>query len=63
MSGSSAQIVNHSEYQTPLSTRYASKEMRFNFSDDNKFSTWRKLWIYLAKAEMVCKIYIFHSAY
>ncbi|XP_043471696.1 adenylosuccinate lyase [Leptopilina heterotoma] len=52
MSSSSVQICNHSEYQTPLSTRYASKDMRYNFSDDNKFSTWRKLWIYLAKAEM-----------
>ncbi|XP_051169446.1 adenylosuccinate lyase [Leptopilina boulardi] len=52
MSSSSVKMCDHSEYQTPLSTRYASKEMRFNFSDDNKFSTWRKLWIYLAKAEM-----------
>ncbi|OXU25708.1 hypothetical protein TSAR_014137 [Trichomalopsis sarcophagae] len=41
------------DYRSPLATRYASKEMRFNFSDQNKFSTWRKLWIYLAKAEMV----------
>ncbi|XP_001607992.1 adenylosuccinate lyase [Nasonia vitripennis] len=40
------------DYRSPLATRYASKEMRFNFSDQNKFSTWRKLWIYLAKAEM-----------
>ncbi|XP_011497763.1 PREDICTED: adenylosuccinate lyase [Ceratosolen solmsi marchali] len=40
------------DYRSPLSTRYASKEMRFNFSDQKKFSTWRKLWIYLAKAEM-----------
>ncbi|XP_058797841.1 adenylosuccinate lyase [Phymastichus coffea] len=40
------------DYRSPLATRYASKEMRYNFSDQNKFSTWRKLWIYLAKAEM-----------
>ncbi|XP_049949702.1 uncharacterized protein LOC126457455 [Schistocerca serialis cubense] len=38
-------------YRSPLSTRYASKEMQYNFSDMKKFSTWRKLWIYLAKAE------------
>ncbi|XP_033215851.1 adenylosuccinate lyase isoform X2 [Belonocnema kinseyi] len=52
MSSSSAPVYDHSEYQTPLSTRYASKEMRYNFSDQNKFSTWRQLWVYLAKAEM-----------
>lgn len=38
-------------YQSPLSTRYASEEMNFNFSDLKKFSTWRRLWIILAKAE------------
>ncbi|EFN63516.1 Probable RNA-binding protein 46 [Camponotus floridanus] len=43
---------DYCDYRSPLSTRYASKEMRYNFSDQNKFSTWRKLWIYLAKAEM-----------
>lgn len=40
-------------YRSPLSTRYASKEMQYNFSDMKKFSTWRKLWIYLATAEKV----------
>ncbi|CAL1286207.1 unnamed protein product [Larinioides sclopetarius] len=40
-----------SNYQTPLSSRYGSKEMCENFSDGKKFSTWRQLWIYLAKAE------------
>uniref|UniRef100_A0A8C5DXZ7 Adenylosuccinate lyase n=1 Tax=Gouania willdenowi TaxID=441366 RepID=A0A8C5DXZ7_GOUWI len=40
-----------SKYRSPLVSRYASKEMAFNFSDRKKFSTWRKLWIYLAQAE------------
>ncbi|XP_061567027.1 adenylosuccinate lyase [Cololabis saira] len=39
------------KYRSPLVSRYASKEMAFNFSDRKKFTTWRKLWIYLAKAE------------
>ncbi len=38
-------------YESPLNTRYASKEMSFIFSPDKKFSTWRKLWIALAEAE------------
>ena len=38
-------------YQSPLTARYASKEMSFNFSDQKKFSTWRQLWVWLAKAE------------
>ena len=39
----------HDSYISPFSTRYASKEMQFIFSEDNKFRTWRKLWIALAK--------------
>ena len=38
-------------YQSPLSMRYASEEMNQNFSDMKKFSTWRRLWIILAKGE------------
>ncbi|XP_013199745.2 adenylosuccinate lyase [Amyelois transitella] len=45
------QSTEFCNYRSPLSTRYASKEMQYNFSDQKKFSTWRKLWIYLAKAE------------
>lgn len=41
------------KYRSPLVSRYASKEMAYNFSDRKKFTTWRKLWIYLAKAEKV----------
>ncbi len=38
-------------YSTPLNSRYASKEMSFIFSDDMKFTTWRRLWIALAEGE------------
>lgn len=38
-------------YQSPLVSRYASPEMAYNFSDARKFSTWRLLWLWLARAE------------
>lgn len=39
------------KYENPLCKRYASSEMQFIFSDDNKFSTWRSLWIALAESQ------------
>jgi adenylosuccinate lyase len=44
-------VLDTSIYQNPLNTRYASKEMSYIFSDDYKFSTWRKLWVALAESE------------
>ena len=41
----------NSTYQSPLCARYASPEMQHIFSNDMKFTTWRKLWIALAEAE------------
>lgn len=43
--------MNRTNYESPFSTRYASREMQYLFSHDMKFKTWRKLWIALAKAE------------
>ncbi len=43
--------MNHDRYISPFETRYASREMQYIFSEDNKFKTWRRLWIALAKAE------------
>lgn len=39
-------------YESPLCSRYASSEMRYLFSPDKKFSTWRRLWVALARGEM-----------
>ncbi len=44
--------MNNSAYESPLSSRYASDQMQYIFSPDKKFSTWRRLWVALARAEM-----------
>ena len=47
-------------YRSPFSARYASPEMSFNFSEMKKFSTWRQLWVSLAKAEKVALHLLFY---
>ncbi|MBR4102125.1 MAG: adenylosuccinate lyase [Oscillospiraceae bacterium] len=44
--------MSYTSYESPFCTRYASKEMQYLFSADKKFTTWRKLWVALARAEM-----------
>ena len=41
----------HDTYENPLCRRYASRQMQEIFSDDRKFSTWRRLWVALAESE------------
>ena len=43
--------MSYDRYESPFSTRYASKQMQYIFSADNKFRTWRRLWIALAETE------------
>lgn len=45
-------FMNRPIYESPLSSRYASNQMQYIFSPDKKFSTWRRLWVALARAEM-----------
>lgn len=45
-------MTDTSVYESPFCTRYASKDMQYLFSADKKFTTWRRLWIALARAEM-----------
>jgi adenylosuccinate lyase len=49
--------MNH-KYQSPLSERYASKEMQYIFSPNMKFTTWRKLWVALAETERELGLHI-----
>ncbi len=44
--------MKKNSYESPLNSRYASKEMKYIFSPDKKFKTWRRLWVALAEAEM-----------
>ncbi|RKJ40959.1 adenylosuccinate lyase [Acutalibacter sp. 1XD8-33] len=44
-------MSNRNCYESPLSARYAGKEMKYLFSPDKKFRTWRRLWVALAEAE------------
>ncbi len=44
--------VYHNSYESPFCTRYASPEMQYIFSADKKFTTWRRLWVALARGEM-----------
>ena len=44
--------MQKSTYESPLNSRYASREMQYLFSPDRKFTTWRRLWVALAESEM-----------
>ena len=46
-------MKDYTTYQNPLTGRYASKEMSYNFSPQRKHSTWRRLWLALAAEILV----------
>ena len=50
---SAISLDDRSKYRSPLVSRYASAEMSFNFSEVKKFTTWRRLWFWLAKCQKV----------
>ncbi|KAF2857888.1 Adenylosuccinate lyase [Piedraia hortae CBS 480.64] len=43
--------ADYDTYQNPLNSRYSSREMQFIFSPRNRFSTWRRLWFWLAQSQ------------
>ena len=49
-------LDDRSKYRSPLVSRYASVEMSYNFSEVKKFSTWRRLWFWLAQCQKVLLI-------
>ena len=51
-------MTEKEKYISPLSTRYASSEMQFIFSERFKFTTWRRLWVALARAEQAQGLHI-----
>ncbi|MBI5346855.1 MAG: adenylosuccinate lyase [Chlamydiae bacterium] len=53
--------MDYTHYQSPFSTRYASEEMSSIFSLQNRFSTWRKIWVSLAEAEKELGLNISHT--
>ena len=46
--------IEFTQYRSPLCSRYASNQMSYNFSEQKKFTTWRRLWVNLAKQQKVC---------
>jgi hypothetical protein len=50
-------LDDRTKYRSPLVSRYASIEMSFNFSEVKKFSTWRRLWFWLAQCQKVLLIF------
>lgn len=50
---SAISLEDRAKYRSPLVSRYASAEMSYNFSEVKKFSTWRRLWFWLAKCQKV----------
>ena len=46
-------LEDRAKYRSPLVSRHASAEMSYNFSELKKFSTWRRLWFWLAKCQKV----------
>jgi len=51
-------MSDNTSYATPLNSRYSSQEMKYNFSAQKKFSTWRQLWVWLAEAEQTAGVKI-----